>query len=102
MDEKDAQIAAMTERVGALEQQLARLTHDLNRVVRVASDYDETLRRHTKLLQRNMEDAFGRIKNLELTVFPNLAADMVAVYDAIGDGEDKDDNPLDHREDKKP
>jgi len=51
-----------------------------------------------KLLDRDIKNAFDRIINLELTVFPNLQNDIDDVYKIIGKGEDRADNPLDRRE----
>lgn len=45
-----------------LEARVAALENDLQRAVKVASGYDELLSKHCKLLQRDLDDAFGRIK----------------------------------------
>ena len=76
------------------------LNANIERTVMSSSDADEVLRKHCWLLTRELKDAFERIINLELTVFPNLQKDMDQVYKTIGDGEDKLDNPLDRRKPK--
>jgi hypothetical protein len=50
-----------------------------------------------KLIEEDQDDAFNRLKNIELKVFPNLAQDILRVNDIIGDGGNKRHNGLDYR-----
>jgi hypothetical protein len=59
---------------------------------------DELSWKYCKLLDRDVKNAFERIVNLELKVFPNLQNDIDEVYKAIGEGDDKANNPLDRRD----
>ena len=59
--------------------------------------FDQLLDRHCKMIEREVREAFERIKHLELSLFPNLGTDIVAVRDIIGEGEDRAENPLDRR-----
>jgi hypothetical protein len=61
---------------------------------------DELGWKYCRLIHRDVKEAFDRIINLELTVFPNLQKDMDQVYNVIGEGENKADNPLDRRDPK--
>jgi hypothetical protein len=50
-----------------------------------------------------LEELFDRLKNVELTVFPNLADDINQLYDIIGTRAAKRRDPLDRRDaEKKP
>lgn len=95
----------MTTDVENLRQEIARLAaaveslkSDLERAVTLADKSDELTQRHCRLLGRDLKDAFDRIINLELTVFPRLQQDVDAVYKITGEGDDKADNPLDRRD----
>ena len=94
----------MTDELDTLRKEIAHLSakvealrSDIGRAVTLGSDSDELLHKRCRLLGRDLKEAFDRIINLELTVFPNLQQDMNDVYKAIGEGEDKADNPLDRR-----
>src|ERR1700730_1894698 len=97
MDQSDnqTQINTLKDEVVRLEARLEELAADYRKAVRALAGYDELLNKHCHLLDKELADAFGRIKNVELRIFPNLARDMTHLYDIMGDGEDKADNPLD-------
>ncbi len=80
----------LTERVDRLDEGLAKCYE-------VLCGYITTLEKYVLTMDRDLANAYDRIKNLELTVFPNLAKDIKQVRDIIGDGEDKSENPLDKR-----
>lgn len=80
-----------------LRQRLMALEDKLERVIILSKNMDQLNAKHCTLLSREVHEAFDRIKHLELTVFPNLARDIQDVHDIIGEGENKADNPLDHR-----
>jgi predicted nucleic acid-binding Zn-ribbon protein len=91
------EIDTLRKEITVLSAKIEALRGDIQRVMTLAGDSDEALRKYCRLLDRDQKDAFDRIINLELTVFPNLQRDMNDVYKAIGEGEDKADNPLDRR-----
>jgi hypothetical protein len=74
-----------------------RLEEGLTKCYDVLGGYITTLEKYVLAMDRDLADARERIKNLELTVFPNLAKDMKQVGDIIGDSGDKSENPLDKR-----
>ena len=80
----------LTERVNRLDEGLAKCYE-------VLGGYITTLEKYVLAMDRDLADARDRIKNLELTVFPNLAKDIKQVHDIIGDSGDKSENPLDKR-----
>lgn len=84
-------------RLARLEGKLEALSFDLNRLAKVNFDSHVQFDKHLHIIERELSDAFGRIKNLELTVFPNLAHDITQLRDVIGKGEDTSENPLDRR-----
>jgi len=92
------QISMLQQRVRELEAQIEKLNARANRIVKLGMDFDQLNSRHCKILDREVREAFDRIKHLELTLFPNLGHDIRAVHDIIGEGEDRADNPLDHRD----
>lgn len=87
----------LVERIEALEERIKNTENDLARAVKVLGGFDDALRRHCELNSRDIADAFDRIINIEVKFFPNLADDIVDLHKIIGDGENKADNPLDHR-----
>ena len=96
-DTSQAQITALNKKIERLDARLEELITDYRKMVRVLGGYDDLLNKHCKILEKELADAFERIKHLELTLFPNLGPDMLQLYDIIGEGEKKVDNPLDHR-----
>ena len=49
------------------------------------------------LIENEVMDAFERIKQIELTLFPNLAGDIVRLHRIVGEGDGRAWNPLDKR-----
>jgi predicted nucleic acid-binding Zn-ribbon protein len=90
----------LEERIKNLEAQVKALLDGLNKLSKNSYEYDMLLNQHVKILDRQQDDAFGRIKNLEFKVFPNLAQDIKQAFDTIGDDNGKADNPLDRRKPK--
>lgn len=97
MDNNQPQIDELKQTVARLEARLEELGTDYRKVVRSLGRYDELNAKHCNLLEKELVNAFERIKHIELTLFPNLMPDITRVHDIIGEGEDKADNPLDHR-----
>ena len=80
-----------------LTEKVDRIEEFLTKCYDVLGGYITTLEKYVLAVDRDLADARDRIKNLELTVFPNLAQDIKQVRDIIGDGGDKSENPLDKR-----
>ena len=97
MNSDSDKITQLEAQVVRLEARVEALMSDYRRCVRALSQYDELLRTHCELLDKQMEDAFGRIKNIELKFFPHLARDLDRLGRIIGDAEDAPQNPLDRR-----
>ena len=85
MDQSDnqTQIDALKDKVARLEAKLEELAIDYRKAVRALASYDELLNKHCHLLDKELADAFERIKNVELRFFPNLTRDMTHLYDII-------------------
>ena len=91
-----SEMEKLREDIKHLTARVAELEYGLSRGAKIYGGFFEALQRHCMMLDRDQEDAFERIKHLELTVFPNLARDIQNVHDIIGEGESKAENPLDH------
>src|ERR1700736_2922224 len=96
-DNHQAQIDELRQKIARLEARLEELGTDYRKVVRSLGRYDELNAKHCNMLEKELADAFERIKHIELTLFPNLMPDITRLHGIIGDVEDKADNPLDHR-----
>lgn len=83
-------VAKLQARVDFLEQR-----HD--RAAKVAYEYDLELKRYCDMISTDNNDAFGRIKNLELKVFPHLAADLDELHRVIGETENQPECPAERR-----
>jgi len=83
-------LATLTERLTRLEARVERLT----RAVRAYVDLTD---RRDHIATQERRDAFERLINLELHVFPHLAEDIRGLHGIIGDYHDKADQPLDRR-----
>jgi hypothetical protein len=81
-----------------LEACMDDLLKRLTRVSKTGYEYDLLQDRHLKILDRDQEQAFERIKNLELRLFPGIAPDIDRLHEIIGDHDGKADEPLDRRE----
>jgi len=92
------EISALQQRISKLEAEIEKLNARADRIAKVGMGFDETNARYCKLLNKELAEAFDRIIHLELALFPNLASDIGAIHDIIGEGEDRADNPLDHRD----
>lgn len=92
-----ATIDELLAKIERLEQRLEAQAFDLQRLAKACMGYDEQLDRHCKIHDGQIADAYGRIINLELKVFPNLARDMAGLHDVIGDADGRADHPLDRR-----
>jgi hypothetical protein len=95
---KHPSINELLERITRLEETVSTLSSHLERSVKVSGDFDKLLMNHCKHLDRTCGDFAERIQNIEFTVFPNLARDVVDLHNIIGAGEEKADNSLDRRE----
>jgi hypothetical protein len=87
----------LTARIARLEAHIEELSVKLEKVARQQVDWDKIDAEHMKLIDRDLADAFERIKNIELKYFPNLASDILRLHEIIGEGEDRAYNELDHR-----
>src|SRR5580693_1901226 len=87
----------LLKRISRLEALVSTLTEELDKFGRWMNDGDRLIIERIKLVERDLDDAFGRIKNIELHTFPHLAGDIVHLNGIIGEGEEKAENPLDRR-----
>ena len=94
---EEEKIKELTGQIAQLESRVNTLSDGLTRLSKVAREYDELLSRQSNMIEKSVEDAFARIINLELKVFPNLAGDIDRLQGIIGDSDDKAYNPLDRR-----
>ncbi len=85
-----ALLASITARLDKLERDFRSLSKSFVG----CEELDAITRRITK---NDLRYGFERIKNLELTVFPNLRTDITALADIIGDDDAKAYNPHDFR-----
>jgi molecular chaperone GrpE (heat shock protein) len=95
--QQEEKIKEQAAEIARLEARIEDLSSGLTRLAKVAREYDELLSRQSNMIEKSVEDAFARIVNLELKVFPNLAGDIDRLHGIIGDGDNKAYNPLDRR-----
>jgi hypothetical protein len=100
-------IVRLESRTARLDAKLEALSTEFKKAVKVFADFDKLLMHHCKTHDTQFEDAWARIKNLEFSVFPNLARDIVDLQNIIGDDDSPASKQLDSREkppwtDKKP
>jgi hypothetical protein len=79
-----------------LEGQLQKLAVKLDKIAKQQTDWDRLNSRRIKLIEEDQDDAFSRLKNIELKLFPELASDIARLRNIIG-GDDKRQNGLDYR-----
>jgi len=87
--------SALIERISKLEALVGTLAVEIKKFARWMQDGDRLIIERIRIVERHQEDAFERIKNMELKLFPDLARDIIRLNDIVGDGENKADNPLD-------
>ena len=97
-------LSELLDRIVRLEKQVAKIDEEFTRFFEIYSKaasgfgkFDELLMHHCNSHDRQFEEAWARIKNLELTVFPNLAHDITALNKIIPTGESDPENQLDTR-----
>lgn len=97
LKEQNRQLLA---RLARLEKRIDTLAVGMTRHVKTAREYDEALARQGGMASAEIRDAFERIINLELKVFPNLAGDIDQLHGIIGDGDanHRAQNQLDRRQ----
>jgi hypothetical protein len=98
MTNNDTELAALKAKIVDLEAQLDKLTDKHQRDVNALMGCDDVLDKHRKVTDAELDDAFERIKKIELTVFPHLVSDITDLNRVIGDHETKAYNPLDFRD----
>ena len=79
------EIAFLKEHSKKLEARVDLLESCLTRQIETAHGFDEALKRYCDKLDGELTDAFGRIKNIELKFFPNLASDLDQLHRVIGE-----------------
>ena len=87
----------LMDRVARLETAMQELTLKLQKETRNNADLDRLNTELRRLIEKDVIDAFDRIKNIELKFFPNLARDISQLNSIIGEGDGKAWNPLDRR-----
>src|ERR1700684_40174 len=97
MTDSAHEIEKLKAQIKVLEGRLDKMSTESTRGQNAARECDEALKKFIDLHRRYIDEAFDRIMNIEVKIFPNLLRDINQVHDIIGDGEDKAINPLDHR-----
>jgi len=87
----------LAEKFSELEAVIMVLAETLDKEIKHNANMDRLNTELRKLIERDVVDAFERIKNIELKFFPNLASDISHLNDVIGETDGKAWNPLDHR-----
>jgi hypothetical protein len=98
MENGDEKIRQLEQKIASLEDRLAKLAEKQQRDVTALLGCEDIHDKHRKLLSAELEDAFQRIINIELTLFPRLPANIRHLNRVIGDQEPKAYNPLDFRD----
>jgi hypothetical protein len=98
MNDNDLKLRKLREDVTTLARRLQTLEQRVDKIARIGMKFDEANGRHCTRLQQGQDDAFDRITNLELAVFPDLARDIQDVHDIIGEGDNRANQPLDRRD----
>jgi hypothetical protein len=98
MNKADNEIELLRTKVAELETRLEQLSVKHQRDVKALLGCDDIHDKHRKVIEADLEDAFERIKHVELTLYPNLMRDMRHLYRVIGDHEPKAYNRLDFRD----
>jgi predicted nucleic acid-binding Zn-ribbon protein len=98
MTNDDTEIADLKAKIADLEAQLTKLANKHQRDVKALMGCDDVLSKHRKAMNAELNDAFERIINLELTVFPHLSGDITRLNRLIGEGDQRAYNPLDFRD----
>lgn len=97
MERTNHEIVTLINKVARLEKRLDEFIADYRKRVRILGEYTELLHKHSDMQDEEIEDAFDRIKNIELKFFPQLASDIRRLGKIIGDAKDGPANPLDKR-----
>jgi hypothetical protein len=85
---------ALADKISRLEATVQALTEKLEKEISRNAKF--TLRQLDGI-DGDVAELFDRIKHIEVKFFPNLARDIVRMYEIIGEDEDKGHNPLDSR-----
>jgi len=89
---EDPTTKELLERIVLLERKVTRLSGHLSNLWDAFMD-------HRALQSDRFESGFERIKNLEVSVFPNLLKDIERVHQIVGgNGVPAEKNPLDSRQ----
>jgi len=83
--EQDTQ-KQLEEKIKTLEARIEELSQRLDAADKRVSDYSELYCQQIVYVSRDIEYAFERIKNVEVTVFPNLLDDLAHAHEIIGYG----------------
>lgn len=98
MTDPRTEITSLKGKVADLEARLEQLNEKYQRSVNGLMGLHDVLNKHRMRMDAESDDAFERIKNIELALFPRLIRDMRHLYSVIGDHEPKAYNPLDFRD----
>jgi regulator of replication initiation timing len=94
---EDPNLNELVARIAHLEMDIEGLTLKLEKEIKHNANMDRLNTELRKLIENDVIDAFERIKNIELKVFPNLAGDIMRLNGIIGEDDGKAWNPLDQR-----
>ena|ERR1700722_2960565 len=105
--EKEPRLNELLGKISQLEAVVEALAGKLESLARQEKANTEITDEHLKLIHHVQDthhaafrNVFERLRNVEAKLFPNLAADIGALQNIIGGGEDKVLNPLDYRKPK--
>jgi hypothetical protein len=97
----EARHAELSKKYEKLVERLDRIDEDSLRIGELLNERVKFLAEQQEVIMELMEDAFDRIKNVELTLFPNLASDIKHLYGILGTRPVKRRDPLDRRDPQK-
>jgi chaperonin cofactor prefoldin len=95
-------IDQLRKRIETLESRLKELTERYERFGKSFLGWDDLIKAHLKLLEKNQEYAFERIRNIEHKIFPKLADDICKLDDIIGPFTDEKGEPISPPRKRKP
>jgi len=93
----DSHTEEITTRIARLEAAIEALTLKVDKQIKHNDAMHRLADRVHNRIDSSLADAFERIKNMELRLFPNLASDILRLHEIVPhDG--KAWNPLDYRD----